>query len=183
MKTLDYKKELIEGLVRKDRQSQYAFYNAYCKAMYNVCYRMLGNEMDAEDVLQQSFVDAFRNIESFNFKSTPGAWLKRIMINNCINHMKKKRLHLVDMDDTHQFSTEPVMDEVEYNINAIREAIMELPEGYRIVLTMYLLEGFDHSEIGSVLGISESTSKSQYSRARKKLKEIILERKKEIYGG
>ena len=183
MKTLDYKEELINGLIRKDRRSQYAFYNAYSKAMYNVCYRMLGNEMDAEDVMQQSFVDAFRNIESFTFKSTPGAWLKRIMINNCINHIKKKRIHVVDIDGAYQVSEEPPMDDVEYNMEIVRDAIMELPEGYRVVLSMYLLEGYDHIEIGSVLGISESTSKSQYSRARKKLKEIILERKEEIYGG
>jgi RNA polymerase sigma factor (sigma-70 family) len=183
LKTLDYKKELVEGLILKDRKSQYTFYNTYARAMYNVCYRMLRNEMDAEDVMQQSFVDAFKNIDSFNFKSTPGAWLKRIMINNCINHLKKKKLHLVNIEDAYQLKDEPDMDHVEYNIDIIRTAIMDLPDGYRMVLSMYLLEGYDHSEIGSVLGISESTSKSQYSRARKKLKEIILERKQEIYEG
>lgn len=138
--------------------------------------------MDAEDVMQQSFVDAFNNIEGFTFKSTPGAWLKRIMINNCINHLKKKKLHLVNIEGAYQLNEEPDMEKVEYNIDIVREAIMKLPEGYRVVLSMYLLEGYDHIEIGSVLGISESTSKSQYSRARKKLKEIILERKQEIYG-
>jgi len=144
---------------------------------------MLGNEMDAEDVMQLSFVDAFKNIESFTFKSTPGAWLKRIMINNCINHLKKKKLHLVNIEDAYQLKEEPDMEKVEYNIDIVREAILKLPEGYRVVLSMYLIEGYDHLEIGSVLGISESTSKSQYSRARKKLKEIILDRKQEIYGG
>ena len=97
--------------------------------------------------------------------------------------MKKRKLHIIDIDGAFQVSEEPEMEEVEYNIDIVREAILQLPEGYRVVLSMYLLEGYDHIEIGSVLGISESTSKSQYSRARKRLKEIILERKEEIYGG
>ena len=143
---------------------------------------MLGNEMDAEDVMQRSFVDAFQNIDGFNFQSTPGAWLKRIMINNCINHLKRKKLPLVDLDHAHEISHEPEMNDVEYNIDIIRKGIMNLPEGYRLVLTMYLIEGYDHSEIGEVLGISESTSKSQYSRAKKKLKELIIDKKTQIYG-
>lgn len=149
--------------------------------MYNICLRMLRNEMDAEDVLQHSFMDAYKNIGSFNYKSTPGAWLKRIVINNCINHLKKKKMKIVDIDDSYDLAADPEDEKVEYSVKGVKDAIMELPEGYRIVLTMYLLEGYDHSEIADFLGISDSTSKSQYSRARKKLKEILIERNINIY--
>ena len=151
---------------------------------------MLGNEMDAEDVLQYSFMDAYRNIGSFNYKSTPGAWLKRIVINrsltqlkknNCINHIKKRKMNIVDIDNSFDLVQDPDDERIEYNIEGVREAIMDLPEGYRMVLTMYLLEGFDHSEIADFLGISESTSKSQYSRAKKKLKEIIIKKNLNLY--
>jgi RNA polymerase sigma-70 factor (ECF subfamily) len=181
--TLDYKEDLVHGLITNDRQAQYKFYEMYSKAMYNICLRMVRNEMDAEDILQNSFVDAYRSIKNFNFNSTPGAWLKRIVVNNCINHLKKRRLNLVDMNDSYDLAYEPDDEKVEYRVDSIREAIADLPEGYRLVLSLYLLEGYDHSEIASVLGISESTSKSQYSRARKKLKEIIIERNINIYEG
>ena len=181
MKTLDLKEELVNGLINNDRKAQYTFYNSYSKAMYNICLRMLGNEMDAEDVLQYSFMDAYRNIASFNYKSTPGAWLKRIVINNCINQLKKKRMKLIDIDNSYDLLAEPNDEKVEYSVGGIKDGIKDLPKGYRVVLTMYLLEGYDHAEISEFLGVSESTSKSQYSRAKKKLKEILIERNVNIY--
>jgi RNA polymerase sigma-70 factor (ECF subfamily) len=137
---------------------------------------MLNNEADAEDLLQNSFVDVFTKLHYFRFDSSIGAWIKRIVINNCINYLKKKRLQLTDIGDR-EFATvvEEVTDwnEVEFSVKKVQEGIQQLPEGYRVVLSLYLLEGYDHKEIAEILNISASTSKSQYSRAKKKLREII----------
>lgn len=150
--------------------------------MYNICIRMLVNRLDAEDVLQKSFMDAYSNINSYNYSATPGAWLKRITINNCINMLRKKKMMMVEIEDHHDMLAElPEPEQDHYNVDEIKKCISMLPDGYRIVLNLYLLEGYDHLEIGEILNISESTSKSQYSRARKKLRELISNNKSELY--
>jgi RNA polymerase sigma-70 factor (ECF subfamily) len=138
---------------------------------------MLKNEMDAEDVLQNSFVTVFRKLESFRYDSTIGAWIKRIMINNCINFLKKKRLRFEELTDkvNHKMVVSEYDDENRRRLKTtdVNRALMCLPDGYRVVFSLYLLEGYDHKEIASILEISEATSKSQYSRAKKKMKEIL----------
>jgi RNA polymerase sigma factor, sigma-70 family len=136
---------------------------------------MLRNELDAEDVLQNSFVMIFSKLHTFRFQSSVGAWIKRIVINNCINFLKKRRLEIEELQDRHTKSVVETYEEAEpaYNVQAINYALKQLPDGYRIVFTLYMLEGYDHKEIGSILSITEATSKSQYSRAKKKLKELL----------
>jgi len=170
---------LIEECRRGDSKAQFRLYNQYAKAMYNLAYRILNNREDAEDILQESFVECFRNLGSFRFESTFGAWLKRIVVNRCINQVKKKK---TDLTFCETLPAIPIEDEEEpiYDTKAIFKGIEMLPDGYRIILTLYLLEGYDHSEISQILGISESTSKSQYSRAKDKLKNILS--KKQRYG-
>ena len=160
---------LIEECRKGNSRAQFRLYNQYAKAMYNIAYRMLNNREDAEDILQETFVDCFRNINSFRFESTFGAWLKRILINKCINHLQKKRIDLTLTDELPNIGYEEE-DETVYDISKITRGIEMLPDGYRVILSLYLLEGYDHSEIAQILGISESTSKSQYSRAKEKLR-------------
>lgn len=182
LKKLDYKEELITGLKARDRRSQYRFYQTYCDAMYNICMRMLVNRLDAEDVLQKSFMDAYLHIDSYNYTATPGAWLKRITINNCINLLRKNRMEMTELENHHEVLVEHDEHEQDhYNIDVIKKCMNDLPEGYRIVINLYLLEGYDHREIGEILNISESTSKSQYSRARKKLRQLLNNNKTELY--
>ena len=163
---------LIEECRKGDSKAQFRLYNYYSKAMYNLAYRILNNREDAEDNLQEAFVECFKNLDSFRFESTFGAWLKKILVNKCINHLKKKKIDLTLYD-----TLPPVIyeeeDEVIYDTGKIFKGIEMLPVGYRIILTLYLLEGYDHSEISQILGISESTSKSQYSRAKEKLRNIL----------
>jgi RNA polymerase sigma-70 factor (ECF subfamily) len=163
---------LIEECRRGDSKAQFGLYGLYSKAMYNLALRILNNREDAEDILQESFVECFRNINTFRFESTFGAWLKKIIINRCLNHLKKKKIDLTLYD-----TLPPVIDEeeeeTEYETGKIFKGIEMLPDGYRIILTLYLLEGYDHSEISQILGISESTSKSQYSRAKDKLRNLL----------
>lgn len=144
--------------------------------MYNVGYRIVNDEVEAEDVLQEAFISAFNSLQHYRGDSTFGAWLKRIVINKAINQLHKKKLERIPDDDRWDVKEEEEVDVLEgypFTVEKVKEAIKRLPEGYRSVLSMYLFEGYDHAEIGEVLGISESTSKSQFNRAKKKLKELL----------
>lgn len=139
--------------------------------MYNICCRMLKDKNDSEDVLQMSFVQIFAKIKEYRYESTLGAWIKRIVVNNCINHLRKNSMHfeVYDGQEIPYNDDEPIT----YNVNGIKNAINELPTGYRMIFCLYTLEGYDHNEIALIMNISESTSKSQYSRAKAKLHQIL----------
>jgi RNA polymerase sigma factor, sigma-70 family len=165
---------LIEECRKGNSKAQFRLYDQYSKAMYNLAYRILNNREDAEDILQEAFVECFRNIDSFRFESTFGAWLKKIIVNKCINQIKKKKIDLTLCETLPPtIYEEDEEKEVTYSTEKIIKSIELLPDGYRIILTLYLLEGYDHNEISQILGISESTSKSQYSRAKEKLRNIL----------
>ncbi|SDL29366.1 RNA polymerase sigma factor [Kriegella aquimaris] len=165
---------LVEQSKTGHRSSQYQLYSLYVDAMYNTSLRMLGNKEDAEDIVQDSFVDAFKNLASFKYDSSFGAWLKRIVINKSINYLKAKRIAVVSMDDHEYHLTDETVEETEaVDIKKVKKGIEALPAGYKQIINLYLIEGYDHYEIGEVLGVSVSTSKSQYHRAKKKLVEII----------
>jgi len=163
---------LIEECIKGNRKAQFRLYNLYSKAMYNLAYRILNNREDAEDIVQEAFLDCFRNLDTFRFESTFGAWLKKILVNKSINQMKKKKTDLIFSENLPKIIYEDD-DEITYDTGKVFKGIEMLPDGYRIILTLYLLEGYDHSEISQILNISESTSKSQYSRAKEKLRNIL----------
>lgn len=174
--------ELFKECQQGKSKAQYEIYQLYAKGMFNVSFRMLKNHHDAEDVLQSSFVDVFTKIHQFKYDSSPGAWIKRIVINNCINHLRKKRVQLEEISDNVFDKTDDLNeDHNDLNIQEVHNAIMSLPDGFRVVLSLYLIEGYDHGEISTILNISESTSKSQYSRAKKKLREILHHKNFERY--
>lgn len=172
--------ELVNKCLGGDRRAQFEVYQSYSRAMFNICLRMMGKREEAEDVLQNAFVDVFTKMGSFRGESTLGAWIKRIVINSCLNELKKKKIRIVSGDDQ--------ISDVEYDeyeedfdiedIQRVKKAIGQLPEGYRVVFTLYLMEGYDHGEISEILGITEGASKSQYSRAKQKLHQILTQRSK-----
>ncbi|MDX9772564.1 MAG: sigma-70 family RNA polymerase sigma factor [Bacteroidales bacterium] len=170
--------QLIEECRRGSRRAQFRLYELYSKAMLNTAYRITGNREEAEDMLQEAFTDCFKNIGSYRTNSTFGAWLKTIVINRCISRLRKREADLVLVDD---FSRHEVAQEEEQQETAlpdqamIARAVERLPDGYRVVFSLYLLEGYDHTEISQILGISESTSKTQYARSKEKLKKILSE--------
>lgn len=168
---------VIEACKKGNRLAQYTLYNQYSKAMYNLAYRMMNNKEDAEDMLQDAFTDAFTRLATFRYESTFGAWLKTILINKCINQLKRKKVEMVTEVIPENPGDNSDDDESPFpgDIQKVFRAIEKLPDGYRIVFTLYLLEGYDHSEIGDILGIAESTSKTQYHRAKIKLKKILAE--------
>lgn len=165
---------LVEKCKTGHSSSQYQLYALYVDAMYNIGMRMLGNKEDAEDIVQDSFIDAFKNLPNFKYESTFGAWLKRIVINKSINYLKAKRIAVVPMEQhEYHLHEEPIEDMVAVDIKKVKVGIEKLPSGYKQILSLYLIEGYDHNEIGEILEVSTSTSKSQYHRAKKKLAEII----------
>ncbi len=144
--------------------------------MYNVGFRIVNNSEEAEDVLQDAFISAFNNLERYRGDSTFGAWLKRIVINKAINYLNKKKPERMPDDERWDVREEEAVDEFEgfpFTVEKVRAAIEALPYGYRSVISLYLVEGYDHGEIAEILGITESTSKSQFNRAKKKLKELL----------
>lgn len=168
--------DLIDRCRQGDRDAYYKLYRLYSKSMYNVGYRIVNNSEEAEDVLQDAFISAFNNLERYRGDSTFGAWLKRIVINKAINYLNKKKPERMPDDERWDVREEEVVDELEgfpFTVEKVRAAIEALPDGYRSVLSLYLVEGYDHGEIAEILGITESTSKSQFNRAKKKLKELL----------
>lgn len=165
--------ELIEKCRLNDRHAQFEIYKLYYKAMYNTALRILNNTEDAEDIMQESFLDAFRKIDSYQGGATFGAWLKRIVINKSLDAIKKRKdIFSLDKEAVEIANEEMMEDPVEvlsYKLEKIKEAIMELPEQYRIILSLHLLEGYDHEEIAEILGIKHGTVRTRYSRSRQKL--------------
>ncbi len=163
---------------RGDKKAQYEIYKQYAKAMYNVSLRITGDTLEAEDVLQEAFLTAFDKIESYRNEATFGAWLKKIVVNTALNQVRKRKYQfseITENDDYEDDSPQEVLlnEENSLQIVQIRNAIAKLPDGFRVVFSLYLLEGYDHQEIAEILSISVSTSKSQYNRAKKKLQEIL----------
>ena len=173
---LNIHEDLISRCKAGDREAHYKLYKLYSKAMYNVGYRITGNPDDAEDVLQEAFISAFRSLDSYRADASFGAWLKRIVVNKAINALKKKRHELLPDDDRFDVAEEeePVAYGDGLTVERVKRGINQLPDGYRSVLSLYLLEGYDHQEIAEIMGISESTSKSQLNRAKNKLREHLL---------
>ncbi|WP_298480223.1 RNA polymerase sigma factor [uncultured Maribacter sp.] len=168
--------DLVKKSKTGDRHSQYQLYELYVDAMYNVSFRMVGIKEDAEDVVQDSFIEAFKNLHTYKYQSTFGSWLKRIVINKSINHLKVKRIPITPIENHEFHLQEENIEPIEkIDLHKVKKGIETLPNGYKQIINLYLLEGYDHNEIGEILEISTSTSKSQYHRAKKKLIEIIKE--------
>lgn len=176
---LPQRDELIERCLKGDSLSYRQLYERYAKAMYNTCLRMLNNVAEAEDVLQESFIEAFKNLERFEYRTSFGGWLKQICINRAINQLKKRKINWVDMEQLagYESADEISVDEteIELQIELVKKAIMNLPDGYRTVLNLYLLEGYDHEEIAEILQVAESTTRTQYMRAKQKLLQLLKE--------
>lgn len=171
---IEIHQELIHSARKGNQQSMYRLYKLYVQAMYNTCIRMVNSQFDAEDIIQETFVSAFKNLDKFRGESSFGSWLKRIVINKSISFLRKQKFEFTDSDRLSKIQNEseesnfPEIDPVK-----IHEAIKQLPEKARVVTNLYLLEGYRHKEIAEILKITESTSKSQYQRARLLLKEKL----------
>lgn len=165
---------------RGNPKAQYELYRLYSKAMYNTSLRIVGSREEAEDVLQEAFLDGFTKIEFYRGDSTFGAWLKAIVVNKSIARLRARRLQFEDIDPFKLDAEADEDDDFEEDVNTIQVLKMlmnELSSGYRLVLSLYLFEGYDHKEISEILGISEVTSRSQFIRAKQRLLELYKARR------
>jgi len=174
-----YQDELIERCKRGEAAGYKELYQRYARAMFNTCLRILNNTAEAEDVLQESFAEAFKNLQQFEYRTSFGGWLKQICINRSINQLKKRRVNWVDIDGTDipWRAEETYIDEEDMalKVASVKKSIMALPDGYRTVLSLYLLEGYDHEEIAEILQVAPSTTRTQYTRAKQKLLQLLKE--------
>lgn len=170
-------RQCIDG----DPAAYRVLYSRYAKAMFNTALRIVNKVADAEDVLQDSFTDAFMQLRSFENKSTFGAWLKQIVVFKSISFLKRQRMNFVDMETIADMPEEHGLDEAEiwYTVDMIKQTMQQLPDGYRTVISLYLFEGYDHEEIAEILGVAPSTVRTQYIRAKQKLLQLL--KKGEVY--
>ncbi len=163
-----------------DRRAQNELFKLYANAMYNICRRMMGNEEDAKDVLQDAFVHAFTKIGDLRQPEMFTAWLKRIVINHNINALNKKRLFTKDLEESGDIAEQEdhrLSETLQFEVKKVLSAIDRISEGCRTVLNLYLFEGYDHKEIAQILNISESASKAQYSKGRAKVRQLLATEK------
>lgn len=175
-----YYDELVARCKEGDSHSYEVLYRQYARAMFNTSLRIVNNAADAEDVLQESFLAAFK-LDNFDYSSTFGAWLKRIVINKSIDLLRKRKVVPIQLEES------PVNDivapdqideeEIQFRVNSVKKAIRQLPNGYRTVLSLFLFEGYDYEEIADIMQIAPTTVRTQYHRAKQKLLHLL---KKEV---
>jgi RNA polymerase sigma-70 factor (ECF subfamily) len=166
--------DILDACKVGDQKAQFQIYKLYYKAMYNTSLRIVNDTMEAEDIMQESFLSAFEKIDTYSGTVSFGAWLKKIVVNRSLDALNKRKAVFEDIE-THagiRDESDEDSERTEYvdgRIEEIKKAIEKLPDGYRVILSLYLLEGYDHDEIAEILSINSSTSRSQLSRAKQKL--------------
>ncbi len=174
--------DLIDGCRAGDQRAQFQVYKLYYKAMYNTSLRIVNDDMEAEDVMQEAFLSAFEKINTYSGTVSFGAWLKRIVVNRSLDALGKRKAIFEDIESHVGIRDDSTDDEahredVDARVEEVKAAVNRLPEGYRVILSLYLIEGYDHDEIAEMLSISSSTSRSQLSRAKQKLVSELKNRK------
>jgi len=176
---------LIDECRDGSTKAQFEIYKLYYKAMFNTCLRMVNDSMEAEDIMQDSFLKAFKNIHTYKEEVSFGAWLKKIVVNSSLDFLKKRKLDFEPIDDRRLSIVDEyendVMDEKKQQVAELKQVIMQLPENYRILITLHLIEGYDHEEISQILDMSNAAVRTGYSRARKKLQEMLNSKKTGIW--
>ena len=167
--------ELIDKCKNNEARAQLKLYDLYCKAMYNTACNFIKDDVIAQDIMQEAFIKAFKKIKTFNGKSSFGSWLKRIVVNQSLDWLKKQKLDVVELND----EVISMIDDDEWEVdskidlNIIYNCIDQLPQKCKNVVKLYLLEGYDHQEVAQILQISEVASRSQLSRGKSRLKELL----------
>lgn len=170
---------ILQGCLQNDSAAQRELYARYSPKMLSVCYRFAHNREDAEDMLQEGFIKVFSQIHTFQNKGAFEGWVRRIIVHTCINNLKKNKKFNESVDIIHANSIQVREESVPSIVQAkqVVECIRLLPLGYRTVLNLYAIEGYSHKEISEMLDIEESTSRSQYTRAKQMLEDILIKKK------
>jgi RNA polymerase sigma factor (sigma-70 family) len=170
---------LLQACLKNQPAAQQELYSKYSPKMLAVCYRFARNREDAEDMLQEGFIRVFTQIHQFQSKGSFEGWIRRIIVHTCINHLKKHKKFNDSVDITQAHTLQVREDSVPSIIQAkqVIECIRMLPIGYRTVLNLFAIDGYNHREIATMLDIEESTSRSQYTRAKAMLEQILVNKK------
>ncbi len=171
--------KLVLRCRKNDQKAQYEIYNLYYKSMYNTSLRILNNPTEAEDVMQDSFLDAFGKIDGFSGEGSFGGWLKRIVVNNSLDALRKRR-DLVSIEESKiemEDIQSPYAENIDYKVEEVKSALNSLSEDSRVIVSLFLFEGYDHEEISQILKISNNTSRTRFSRAKSKLQKILAEQR------
>ena len=173
-----YHLQLVEKCRNNDQRAQMELYDAYCQSMFSTAFNMVKDDALAQDLMHEAFLKAFKKIDSFTGEATFGSWLKRIVINQCLDTLKRKKIETVELKDYMEPGSEEETWQVDQDISLkeILRCIEELPLKCKNVVKLYLLEGYDHQEVAQILNISEVASRSQLSRGKSRLKELITAR-------
>ena len=166
--------DLIDACKSGDAKAQFQIYKLYYKAMYNTSLRIVTDSMEAEDIMQEAFLSAFEKINVYTGNVSFGAWLKRIVVNRSLDALSKRKRIFEDIEMHGEIRDESndemeTSEELDAKVEEVKSAIDALSDGYRIILSLYLLEGYDHDEIAEIMSITSSTSRSQLSRAKQRL--------------
>ncbi len=170
----EQERHIVDGCLKGDKSFQKKLYDTYSSKMYAVCLRYSKDEHQAKDLIQEGFIKVFQNLSSFKGDGSFEGWIRRIMVNGCLESLRKSHNKFIheDIGESEQrLSVQP--DARQFDMDYILKKVQELSPGYRAVFNLYVIEGYQHHEIGDMLGISENTSKSQLSRARKILQESL----------
>ena len=186
-KYINIHQDLLDRCQNGDQSAQFEVYRLYYRSMYNSSLRRVGTAEEAEDIMQESFLTAFRKLNSYSGEVSFGSWLKKIVINRSLDVLRKRKVLFEELHADLPVEDEPESEADPVTVEEIKTAIGLLSNGYRTILSLILLEGYDHDEVSEILGIKNVTSRTQFSRARHKLKELIIENRKKkikeaIYG-
>lgn len=172
--------ELIRKCRENDRHAQFELYKIHYRQMYNTSLRILNDTAEAEDIMQESFLDAFRKIGDYTGEGNFGGWLRKIVVNNSLDALKKRKPGVLVHDEHLEVNTAPDQedDNVEYRVEEIKKAMNELAEDHRAIISLFLFEGYDHEEISQILNISYGASRTRFSRAKQKLLDVLADERK-----
>ncbi len=174
-KYINIHQDLLDRCLDDDKKAQFEIYRLYYKSMYNSSLRIVGVPEEAEDIMQESFLTAFRRLKTYNGEVSFGAWLKKIVINRSLDILRKRKVLFEELHAELPVVNEPEPEVELITVEDIKSAINSLSDGYRTILSLILLEGYDHEEVSEILGIKNVTSRTQFSRARQRLKEILTD--------
>lgn len=175
-KYLNVHQALIDRCREGDSLAQFDIYKFYYKAMFNTCLRIVNDATEAEDIMQESFFKAFEKINTYRNEVSFGAWLKRIVVNTSLDFLKKRKFSLIPLEEAYGVKDDDTMNHNDFepdSVEQLRRAINMLPDGFKLVINLVLIEGYTHEEVAEIMGINASTSRSQLSRAKQRLIDIL----------
>jgi RNA polymerase sigma factor (sigma-70 family) len=176
-KYVNIHQHLLDRCLKEDNEAQFELYRLYYKSMYNTSLRIVADRADAEDIMQESFLTAFRKLKTYHNEVSFGSWLKKIVINRSLDYLRKRKAVYEEITPNLPVIEEEPEENENFSVEEIKAAIFSLPDGYRTVLSLILLEGYDHEEVAQILGVRNVSSRTQFFRAKQRLKEVLLEKR------